>query len=97
MAVFDALSALDDRHDCERFARRCVVQVLGRSVSVPTAEDVIINKLRWWKLAGRGKDSDDARNVMAVQRAVLDRDYLHRWCRELDLLDQLETLDASLR
>ena len=87
----------DDRHDRERFARRQFVDVLGRTVAVPTPEDVIINKLRWWQRAGRRKDVDDARNVLAVQRALLDQEYLRRWCADLDLLDPLDDVERSLR
>ena len=87
----------DDRHDRERFARRRVVAVLGRTVALPTPEDVIINKLRWWQLAGRRKDVDDARNVVAVQRASLDQEYLRRWCGELGVLDLLEDVERSLK
>ena len=49
------------------------------------------------ELAGRRKDFEDARNVMAVQRDALDHDYLGRWCRELGLLDQLEALKGPLQ
>ena len=42
VALFDVTG---DRHDRERFGRQRVVEVLGRAVSVPTPEDVIINKL----------------------------------------------------
>ena len=85
----------DDRHDRQRFARRQFVDVLGRTVAVPTPEDVIINKLRWWQRAGRRKDVDDARNVLAVQRARLDQDYLRRWCGELGLLEILDDVEQS--
>src|SRR5947209_667250 len=37
----------DDPHDQERFRRRRRVQLLNREISLPTAEDVIITKLRW--------------------------------------------------
>ena len=86
----------DDRHDRERFARRQLVDVLERTVAVSTPEDVIINKLRWWQRAGRRKDVDDARNVLAVQRARLDQDYLRRWCGELGLLEILDDVEQSL-
>jgi hypothetical protein len=85
----------EDRHDVARFARRQFVSVLERTVALPTAEDVIINKLRWFKLARRRKDFEDARNVIAVQRSTLDRPYLRQWCEELDLaalLDEAEQL-----
>lgn len=86
----------DDGHDRERFARRQLVDVLGRRVALPTAEDVVINKLRWWQRARRRKDLDDARNVLAVQRTSLDRDYLRRWCSELGLADLLDQIERSL-
>jgi hypothetical protein len=86
----------DDPHDRERFARRRPVAVLGRTVAVPTPEDVIITKLRWWQRAGRHKDLEDARNVLAVQRASLDQEYLRRWCRAVGVSDILEDVERSL-
>ena len=62
---------------------------------MPTAEDVIITKLRWWQRAGRRKDWEDARNVVAVQRASLDREYLSRWCRAAGVLQLLEDIERA--
>ena len=59
----------NDPHDRERFRRRVRADVLGRQVPIPTAEDVIVTKLRW----ARPKDKDDVRAVIAVQG---DRDRL---------------------
>ena len=47
---------------------------------MPTAEDVIITKLRWFAKVRRNKDWDDARDVIAVQGDALDWDYIHSWC-----------------
>ncbi len=69
----------DDPHDVERFARRRAAQVLGRSAFVATAEDMIITKLRWAIGAGRSKDRDDVRNILAVRADELDWAYLQRW------------------
>lgn len=68
----------DDPHDREPFARRRFVEVLGRRVGMPTAEDVIINKLRWWQREHRRKDFEDARNVLTVQHGALDEGYRER-------------------
>jgi len=79
-----------DPHHQERFRRR-VQRMLGelqRTVWMPTPEDVIIQKLRW----ARRKDLDDALNVLSVQFADLDWDYMRRWTDRHDttaLLDQL--------
>jgi len=53
----------DDPHDQERFRRRRRARVTGRDVWLPTAEDVVITKLRWVSLAGRPKDREDVRGV----------------------------------
>ncbi|HJT33607.1 MAG TPA: hypothetical protein VJ783_16295, partial [Pirellulales bacterium] len=37
----------DDVHDQERFRRRRPVTLFGRQVSLSTAEDMIVTKLRW--------------------------------------------------
>lgn len=69
----------EEPHDQERFRRRLQMRLLGRDVWVPTAEDVVITKLRWALRGGRAKDRDDAQGVIAVQGARLDWDYLHAW------------------
>lgn len=82
----------DDVHDQERFARRRQIQVTGRAVWVPAAEDVIITKLRWSRSGRRAKDVEDVRNVIASQQDALDWDYIHRWCDQHGtraLLDQI--------
>lgn len=70
----------DDLHDQERFQRRCRRSLLDREVFLPTAEDVVVTKLRWLHLGNRNKDYDDVRNVIAVQGDQLDWDYIHHWC-----------------
>ena len=66
----------DDPHDQERFRRRQRVEVAGREVYFPTAEDVIIWKLRW----RRSKDRDDVRGVIGVQGDRLAWPYIEGWC-----------------
>jgi hypothetical protein len=65
-----------DPHDQERFRRRVLTRILDRSVWIPTAEDVIVMKLRWL----RSKDERDIADVIAVQQGErLDWDYIYRW------------------
>lgn len=55
----------------------------------PTAEDVIIQKLRWSSRAKRSKDFADAVAVLQVQGNALDWPYIEHWCglhHTLDLL-----------
>ena len=88
-----------DAHDQSRFARRRRVrdELVGRDIQVPTAEDVIITKLRWALIAKRGKDTDDVRNIIAVQGdEALDWDYIHHWCAQHGTRALLDEIRASI-
>lgn len=82
----------DDQHDQERFRRRRTVALLGRSISLPSPEDVIITKLRWL----RAKDREDVAGVLAVQGDALDWDYIYRWCDQHGTRKVLEGIRRSL-
>ena len=69
-----------DPHDQERFARRRSLPMFGRFAFIPSAEDVVITKLRWSLQGKRAKDIEDVRSVLAVQGNALDWDYIGRWC-----------------
>ena len=70
----------DDPHDQERFHSRLAVSTLGRETYLPTVEDVIITKVRWYAQVRRNKDRDDVRDVVAVQRDRIDWNYVYVWC-----------------
>jgi len=78
----------DDPYDQERFRRRVAKPFRDRTVFVPTAEDVVVQKLRW----SRPKDIIDARLVIAVQIGKLDLAYIRKWCAEFGKRDLLERL-----
>jgi hypothetical protein len=85
-----------DAHDQSRFGRRQALTLLGREAWLPTAEDVVIQKLRWCKGARRGKDFDDAVAVMGVQgEQALDWPYIEQWCARHDTLDVLAEAKAE--
>ena len=84
----------DDPHDQERFRRRVSVAYLGRAMPFPTAEDVVVTKVRWAHLSKRTKDRDDVRNVITVMGNSLDWPYIHHWCDRHGtraLLDEIRT------
>jgi hypothetical protein len=74
----------------ERLAISRAVSVPVGGVSVPyaSAEDLLIHKL----FAGRPRDVEDARGVVARQGERLDWDYVERWAREFSLVEGKETL-----
>lgn len=82
----------DDTHDQERFRRRKPAHLLGRAISMPTAEDVIIMKLRW----ARAKDREDVRDVISVQRDKLDWAYIESWCERHGTRQKLEEIRRTV-
>lgn len=86
----------EDAHDQSRFSRRRYVEVFPMSkVCLPSAEDVVVQKLRWSKGAKRAKDLADAVAVMQVQGNALDWPYIEKWCAEHDTLDVLTEAKAE--
>ena len=79
----------------EQFARRkrLFSQLLKRTTWLPTAEDVIVQKLRW----GRSKDLDDARDVLIVQSVdKLDMPYIESWCERHGTTERLRAVLDSI-
>ncbi|MDP4626431.1 MAG: nucleotidyltransferase family protein [Akkermansiaceae bacterium] len=90
----------DDDHDRSRFERRMNLEIFpGRHVQLPTAEDVIIQKLRWSAVAKRPKDYADTVSVMKMQgEAKLDWPYIEKWCTlhsTMEILNQAKAEAAA--
>lgn len=58
---------------------------------VQSAEDVILFKLRWYRLGGESSEQQwkDIRGVLQVQAGRLDEAYLDRWAAHLNVADLL--------
>ena len=85
----ELFETFDDPFVNSEFARRreVFIPMLKRSTWLPTAEDVVVQKLRW----GRSKDLDDARDVLAVQGPeTLDMDYIRGWCQQHGTIERLQ-------
>jgi len=90
----------NDAYDSTRFERRQNVEIMpGVNAYLPTAEDVIVQKLRWCRGAKRAKDFADVVAVLQVQDpGSLDWSYIEDWCTQhqtLDLLAEAKTKAAS--
>lgn len=86
----------DDMHDRSRFERRRKVEIFpGVEVFLPTAEDVIVQKLRWHLGAKRPKDFADVVAVMQVQGRTLDWSYIEKWCAAHGTLEVLAPARAE--
>lgn len=84
-----------DPHHQERFGRRRRLPLSDLQIEavIPTAEDVVIQKLRWQ----RDKDLADVRIVIAVQAARLDWSYIQRWTEQHGTTELLNRLKFELK
>jgi len=65
------------------FSRRVSVRIADRSITVATAEDVVIAKLRWARSSESEMQLRDVSNLLGVVK--VDWEYLQRWVHELGL------------
>ncbi|QDU57974.1 hypothetical protein [Aeoliella mucimassa] len=86
----------NDPHDQARFQRRLPIDLYDERAWVATPEDTIITKLNWSQKTGRGKDRDDAQNVMATQHETLDWPYIASWCERHGTHEKLAELRTQL-
>jgi hypothetical protein len=84
-----------DPHNQQRFSRRRQTAFAGVTAFVPTAEDVLIQKLRWYQRGHRQKDIDDAANVLDAQRDAIDLPYIRHWTDQHGTRDLFEKLLAG--
>jgi hypothetical protein len=88
-----------DEYSQESFRRRRLAEAPspgGEAIecSIATAEDTILNKLRWYRAGGEVSEVQwrDLRGILRVSGDQLDREYLHRWAARLNLADLLDRL-----
>lgn len=93
----DLVVRKDRRFSEVEFGRRQRVEVLGCSVMMATAEDVLLAKLEWSVMSGSTRQLDDARGIVRVQGDRLDLDHLRTWAERLGVSTAFdEVLGSSL-
>jgi arginine deiminase len=69
----------------------------ARAFFVETPEDVILNKLRWFRMGGETSERQwlDVQGVLRVQADALDFAYMRKWAPEIGVADLLERAIAE--
>ncbi len=76
-----------------QFQRGEVLDILGDSggtLRVASAEDTVLAKLEWFKLAPSDRQWRDVQAILRVQDDALNHAYLRQWAAELAISDLLE-------
>jgi hypothetical protein len=71
----------------------------GQPVSLLASEDIVLFKLRWYRLGGEVSDQQwsDVLGVLKVRAGQLDEAYLDRWAADLQVSDLLERARQEAR
>jgi len=72
----------------EEFCRRQFVNLQDIPLFVASAEDVIVSKLEWSKLAQSQRQIEDVVAILRMRWESLDHSYLEKWIVELGLESQ---------
>lgn len=81
----------------KEFERRCTAKIKQLGVWVTSPEDIILSKLEWAKDSQSEQQFRDALGVAMVQWDRLDKDYLHKWAKELQVENTLKQLLKQAR
>ena len=89
--TYDQLAMLRTREDTLATGENARVYRLA------SAEDVILNKLAWFRAGGEVSERQwlDVRGVLQVQQRQLDYDYLEKWAAQLGVTDLLRRAIAG--
>ena len=69
----------------EEFGRRRRISLLGIDLFVASAEDVVVSKLEWAKLAQSQRHIEDVTGILKMRWDSLDHAYLEKWVADLGL------------
>jgi hypothetical protein len=77
------------------FERRREADLLGTSLYIASAEDVVLSKLEWAKLSASERQINDVAGILRTQGDDLDLDYVERWVNALTLQSEWTRAKAA--
>ena len=88
-----------DQEQMERRQRVQIGDTGGQHLYVYTPEDILLQKLRWFRLGNETSDRQwrDILGILLVQGDALDKDYLQRGAATLSVVDLLIRALADAR
>jgi len=88
----DLIFRKDGPYELTEFNRRLRAKLMGIDLWILSPEDVILSKLRWAKNSRSEQQLRDALGVAVVQWEYLDKDYLRKWAKQLQVEDSLRQM-----
>jgi hypothetical protein len=69
----------------EEFERRREADLMGTTLYIASAEDVVLSKLEWAKMAESDRQIRDVAGILRTQGTDIDLQYVERWVDALQL------------
>jgi hypothetical protein len=88
----DFFRVASDEYEFERFRRRQRISLFDQPAWIATPEDVLLHKLRWYRMSPSDRQLTDARGIFQVSGKELDRVYLDHWAERIKVSDLLESV-----
>lgn len=79
----------------EEFERRREADLMGTTLYIASAEDVLLSKLEWAKMAGSERQIRDVAGILRTQGPDIDTRYVERWVDALQLRDEWDRARAE--
>lgn len=81
-----------DVSSAEELKRHIVKDIAGYKVNFISPEDLILSKLRWYKVSPSSRHIEDIESVLKISSKILDKKYLKKTAVKLNLVEELNQL-----
>ncbi len=82
----------DDEMMKEEYRRINKKEINGQEVYFISPEDLILSKLRWYKISSSSRHLEDIESILKISGDILDKDYLLKQSRKQGTWDELNKL-----
>ena len=81
-----------EKFNAAEFRRKKTEIILGEKINFISPEDLILSKLRWYKMSQSSRHIEDIESILKISSGILDKKYLMEESRKQDIWDELNKL-----
>jgi len=81
-----------DKKSIYEYDRIIKKDIDGQKVNFISPEDLVLSKLRWYKISPSSRHLEDVQSVLKISNKIIDKKYLKKMAVKLDLSEELRSL-----